>query len=64
MRLDPENMSLDDFDAYIMDPLVTTCNELKKIGGRMLADCKVFDGHKFVCMDDMLKPIGKVTVLT
>ncbi len=36
-----------------MDPLVTTCREMKRVGGVYLGYCKVFDGHKFVCMDEM-----------
>ena len=52
MKLNTNTMTMDDFDRTVMDPMITTCGQMKRIGGKYLNHCHVFDGHKFVCMDE------------
>ena len=40
------------WDRVIMDPLVTGCQRLSRIGGLFSAYCNFVDGQKFVCLDD------------
>ncbi len=54
MDTDPTEMTLNDFDPLIMDPLLTPCNELKRVGGIMFRNCNVLDGHKYICMDNLI----------
>ncbi len=44
-------MSLSEWDRVIMDPLVTGCQKISRIGGHFDKFCNLFDGQKFVCFD-------------
>ena len=52
MNLDPDTMPMVDFSKATMNPIVTTCNVMKRIGGRYLLGYNVYYGQKFICMDE------------
>jgi hypothetical protein len=53
LKLVPSQITLDDWGMVMYDPLVTACGTLIRMGGSYRKHCKVFDGHKFVCLDDL-----------
>ena len=55
MAKNSNNLNLDNWDSIIMDPLVTGCSVMKRFGGRYMKGCHLYDGHKFVCMDNFPK---------
>ncbi len=55
MAKDPKLLTLDSWDSSVMNPLVTGCGVMKRFGGWYNKGCHVFDGHKYVCMDNFPK---------
>ena len=41
------------FNKIIMNPHIGRCRSLKRFGGFYNSECKYWDGHKFMCMDDL-----------
>ena len=54
-----EMVDLDDFHKLIQEPVVTACLDLKPLGGTYWTKCKLHNGHKFTCMDDIPSDIAK-----
>ena len=46
------------FHEFVTNPFNSACQELKRFGGRYINGCGQYpDGHKYVCMDDILRDI-------
>ena len=48
---------MDTYHAIVMDTFDTVCNVKNKIGGKYLSYCHAMDGHKYVCMDELMSDI-------
>ena len=47
------------FSNVIMNPHVGRCSNIQRFGGRYLSMCHYWDGHKFVCTDEIQRDIEK-----
>ena len=47
----------DMYNKIIMNPHIGRCTSLKRFGGFYNSECKYWDGHKFMCMDDLQEDI-------
>ena len=47
----------DMYNKIIMNPHIGRCTALKRFGGFYNSECKYWDGHKFMCMDDLQEDI-------
>ena len=39
--------------------MLTPCKDIKPLGGKYRNICKIFDGHKYVCIDKLLEDVQK-----
>lgn len=46
------------FYKFISNPVGGRCANLQRFGGRYIQDCHYWDGHKFVCMPELINDIG------
>ena len=43
--------------------MLTPCKDIKPFGGKYVGHCKIFDGHKYVCVDRLLEDIENERVI-
>jgi len=54
---EPMSMDIDSIQELLQTVMKTPCGEIKPFGGKYLRWCKIFDGHKYVCVDNILEHI-------
>ena len=42
--------------------MLTPCNDIKPFGGGYIDFCKIYDGHKYICVDKLLEDVEKQRV--
>lgn len=60
MKITSSEITLDEWAYLTHGPMQTACGTLKRFGGTYSTYFKVYDGHKFVCMDDL--QLGEVLI--
>lgn len=56
----PSNISLDEFHTILQDPFETVCKMKHRLGGEFRKSiCKIYDGHKYLCMDGLIDDIER-----
>ena len=58
MSSTPNSMSKDQIDTIMQERLLSPCQHLKPFGGYYNGNCKIKDGHKFVCVEKLLQDIA------
>ena len=53
-QLDISKSNEDTFHSIVMDTFDTACSTKVKMGGQYILGCHAMDGHKYVCMDDLV----------
>ena len=53
-QLDISKSNEDTFHSIVMDTFDTACSTKVKMGGHYILGCHAMDGHKYVCMDDLM----------
>ena len=53
----PLQADFDDFYNLFMDTFDTVCQRRIKLGGQYLSVCHARDGHKYVCMDELVEDL-------
>ena len=53
-QLDIAKSNEDTFHSIVMDTFDTACSTKVKMGGQYILGCHAMDGHKYVCMDDLV----------
>ena len=64
MSKDPMALNIGDIQKFLQTRMRTPCAEVKPFGGKYLGFCKISDGHKYVCVDNLLEHIEKKKVGT
>ena len=45
------------FNRFVMNPHSGRCSKIQRFGGEFKTSCKYWDGHKFVCVDELYKDL-------
>jgi len=56
----PYSNNVEDYFKLVMDTYKTVCAIKSRIGGKWIGSCpnKAYDGHKFICMEDLSEDIS------
>ena len=63
MSARPDSVIRDDIQRLLQSRMLTPCQELKPFGGKFLANtCKIIDGHKYICVERLLRDVSNQNV--